>query len=88
MIAVIGLWIAAGLLAIAILAIIVSGVRGLVNRNLDVKKIGSILVPIVIYIVVLLISSDWAKAGLVTMVIMIGLMVVSIFATGIRGLFT
>ncbi len=88
MISVIGLWIAAGLLGIAILAIVFSGVRGIVNGNLDLKKIGVMLLPVIIWIVVLLITASWIKAGLLTMLIMLALMIIAIFLTGARGVFT
>ncbi len=88
MVAVVGLWIAAGLLGLAILAILFSGVRGAVNGNLDLKKIGVMLIPVVIWVIVLLITASWIKAGLLTMFIMLALMVIAIFLTGARGAFT
>ena len=88
MIAVIGLWIAGGLLAIAILGIIISGIRGLINGNIDVKKIVSLIIPIVIFIIAFLITGGWMEAGLLTMLIMLALMVIAIFLTGARTAFS
>lgn len=88
MISVIGLWIAAGLLAIAILTIAVSGIRGMINGNIDAKKIVSIIVPIAIVVIAFLITGTWIKAGILTMLIMLALMALAIVATGVRGAFT
>lgn len=85
--AVIGLWIAGALLAISILAIIISGIRGIFSGNLDGKKVGVMLIPVVIWVVALLVTSSWIKSGILTMLIMLGLMVVSIVLTGVRGAF-
>lgn len=88
MIAVIGLWIGIGLLAIAILAIIISGIRGLVSGNVDLKKLGIMLLPAVIWFVLLLITGSWMTSGLTTVLIMIALMILAIVATGVRGVFS
>jgi len=87
MVAIVGLWIGIGLLALAILAIIVSGVRGLINGNVDAKKIGSMILPIVIWVIILLITGNWVTAGIGTLLIMIALMIIAIVATGVRGVF-
>ncbi len=87
MYSVIGLWIAAGLLIIAAVAIVISGIRGVINGNQDYKKIGSILVPFIIFAISYLIWGTWIEAGIITMFCMMALMIVAIAFTGIRGAF-
>lgn len=87
MYSVIGLWIAAGLLCIAVIAIIISGVRGLINGEQDFKKIGSILVPFVVFAIAYLITAGWIEAGIITMFFMLALMILAVAFTGLRGAF-
>ncbi len=88
MASVIGLWIAFGLLAIGIIAIIISGVRGMINGNMDGKKIVIMLVPVAIFILAFLLTGTWIKAGIATMLIMLALMVLAIFISGARTTFS
>lgn len=88
MVAVIGLWIGIGLLAIAILAIVISGIRGLVSGNVDLKKLGIMILPAVIWFILLLITGSWLKSGIITGLVMIVLMILAMIGTGIRGVFS
>lgn len=83
-IAVIG---AFGLIGLGILAMIVSGIKGLTQGKQDVKRIGLMAVPFVIFGITYAILKDVAMAGVMTTMIMMGIMVVSIALTGIRGTF-
>lgn len=89
MTSVVALWITFGLLGLAILVIIISGIRGMFNGNIDGKKIVVMLIPVVIFIIAFLVTGGaWIQAGIVTMLIMLALMVLAIFITGARGAFS
>lgn len=87
-IAVIG---AFGLIGLGIIATIVSGIKSMTQGKQDIKRIGIMAVPFVIfgisYLVVQSSELAFAKAGVMTAGIMMGIMVVSVFFTGLRGTF-
>lgn len=84
---IIGLAIAGGLLAIGILAIVISGIRGMIVGKQDWKKIGMFLLPFIIFGVTYLMTEDYAEAGIATMLIMMATMAVGILLTGFRTTF-
>lgn len=84
---VVGLWICISLVIVAILAIAISGVRGLVNGEVNSRQIGTFALPVVLWVIILLISGSWVTAGIATMLIMVALMILAIVLSGIKGLF-
>jgi hypothetical protein len=84
---IIGLSIAGGLLAIGVLAILVSGIRGMIVGKQDYKKIGMFLLPFLVYAIAYLLTEDYAEAGIATMLFMMALMALTILATGFRTTF-
>ncbi len=87
MYSIIGLCIAGGLLAIGIVAILISGVRGMFNGTTDFKKIGMFLVPFVVYAVAYGLTQDVSEAGIATMLFMMATMALAILLTGTRSTF-
>lgn len=87
MYSIIGLCIAGGLLLIGLLAMVVSGARGLINGKQDFKKIGMFLLPFLAYGVAYVLTQDYSEAGVATMLFMIGIMALTIIATGARTTF-
>lgn len=87
MYSIIGLWIAAGLLALGLIAIVFSGFRGLITGKQDFKKIGMVLLPFLVYIVAYLMTQDYTEAGIATMLFMLGMMALTILVTGARTTF-
>ena len=87
-IAVIG---AFGLIGLGIIATIVSGIKSMTQGKQDLKRIGIMAIPFVIfgisYLIVQGTELPFAKAGVLTAGIMMGIMVASVFLTGIRGTF-
>ena len=83
-IAVIGTFVLMGL---GILSMIVSGIKGLVQGKQDFKRIALISTPIIIFAVSFLALNDVTKAGVMTTMGMLAIMVVSIVFTGLRGTF-
>ena len=87
MYSIIGLCIAGGLLAIGILAMLVSGIRGMATGKQDFRKIGMFLIPFVVFGVAFVLTETFAEAGIATMVFMMALMALAIVFTGTRSTF-
>lgn len=79
----------AGLMIIAgVIAIIVSGIKGLAQGKQDFKRIGMMLIPVVVFaITYFALGQDFVKAGVMTAGVMMAGMIATIFFTGIRGTF-
>ncbi|MBN2731131.1 MAG: hypothetical protein JXR26_01760 [Balneolaceae bacterium] len=87
MYSIIGLCIAGGLLAIGILAMVVSGLRGMINGKQDFKKIGMFLLPFLVYAIAYVLTQDYSEAGVATMLFMMATMALGIMLTGARTTF-
>lgn len=91
MIVQIAVWGAFGLIAFGVLTMIVSGVRSLTQGKQDLKRIAIMAIPLVIFGITFVIVKDaelpYATAGVMTTVVMMGIMGVSVVITGIRGTF-
>ncbi len=87
-IAVIG---AFGLIGLGIITTIISGIKSLSQGKQDLKRIGIMAVPFIIFGISYLVFQGaelaYAKAGVMTSVVMMGIMVVSVVFTGLRGTF-
>ncbi|MCC5942666.1 MAG: hypothetical protein JJU37_14085 [Balneolaceae bacterium] len=75
------------LIGIGVVGIIISGIRNIMNGKSEFKRIAVMVVPVIIFAATYALSGSFDQAGVATMVVMIGLMVVSIFVTGTRGTF-
>ncbi|MGM0589951.1 MAG: hypothetical protein ACQETE_16155 [Bacteroidota bacterium] len=75
------------LIVLGMLITVVTGIRNVINGKFDAKKIGSILVPFVVFGVSYGILGTFIDAGIATMLVMIGLMLLSIALTGMRTTF-
>ncbi len=78
---------AMALIAIGVVGIVISGIRNIINGKSEFKRIAVMIVPVIIFAATYAMSGSFDQAGVATMVVMIGLMVVSIFVTGTRGTF-
>lgn len=78
---------AVGLIIIGVLAMAVSGIKSLSQGKQDVKRIAIMTVPFIIFGITYAILVDIAKAGVLTTMVMMGIMVVSVLFTGLRGTF-
>jgi hypothetical protein len=83
-IAVIGAFVLMGL---GILSMIFSGVRGITQGKQDFKRIALISTPAIIFTISYIASNDVTKAGVLTTMGMMAIMIVSIVFTGLRGTF-
>ena len=84
---IIGLAIAGGLIALGIVGIIISGIRGLFSGEQDFKKIATMALPVVIFFISVGITGDYQRAAIATMLIMMAFMAVGILVTGMRSTF-
>ena len=83
-IAVIG---AFGLIGLGILSMIVSGIKSLAQGKQDVKRIVIMAVPFAVFGISYAVLGDVTKAGVMTTLAMMGVMVLSVVVTGLRGTF-
>ena len=83
-IAVIGAFVLMGL---GILSMIFSGVRGITQGKQDFKRIALISTPTIIFAISYVALNDVTKAGVLTTMGMMAIMIVSIVFTGLRGTF-
>ncbi|MFB3133565.1 MAG: hypothetical protein ACE10K_13690 [Rhodothermales bacterium] len=85
---VISFYIVTALMALGLLSILLFGVRSLVYGKVNIFTLVILCIPIVLLVVLGLVVGDWSRAGLLTIVIMLGLAVFSLLVTGIKSLFT
>lgn len=83
----VGIGIALALIGIGVLAMLFSGVKSVINGKQDFKKIGSVLIPFVVFGIAYAVTQDFAQAGIATMLFMIAVMVLLIAYTGLRTTF-
>jgi hypothetical protein len=76
-----------GLIALGILAMLFAGFKSMAQGKQDYKRIGLMAVPFVVFGVSYGVLSDVTKAGVMTTLVMMGIMVGSIVITGLRGTF-
>ncbi len=85
---VISFYIVTALMALGLLSILLFGVRSLVYGKVNIFTMVILFIPIVLLVGLGLVIGDWSRAGLFTIIIMLGLAVFSLLVTGIKGLFT
>ena len=78
---------ALALIGIGVLGMLVSGVRAIIDGRSEFKKVSIMAVPVVVFVISYLTMGTFDQAGIATLVLMIGLMVISIVLTGTRGTF-
>ena len=79
----------AGLMIVAgVISMILSGIKGIAQGKQDFKRIGMMLIPVVVFaITYFALGQDFVKAGVMTAGVMMGGMILTIFLTGLRGTF-
>lgn len=76
-----------GLIALGMVAMLFSGIKSMVQGKQDVKRILIMAVPFIVFGISYGVLSDVTKAGVLTTMVMMGIMVVSVIFTGLRGTF-
>ena len=85
MFTVISLGLSIALIVIGLLAMAYFSVINIYNGKHNMEQIVIVLVPLLIFIISYLLMGTLAEAGILTMLISIGIMVISILFTGIRS---
>ncbi|PSQ78526.1 MAG: hypothetical protein BRD35_00990 [Bacteroidetes bacterium QH_7_62_13] len=83
----ISMWAAIGLAALSILVIGISGLRGVWYGKVQPLTIAVISIPGILVLIFGFIMPSWAQAGIYTLVVMFGLVVLAMIATGLRQLY-
>jgi uncharacterized membrane protein YfbV (UPF0208 family) len=78
---------AIGLVVLGIATMIFAGIRSLALGNQDIKKMAMMAIPFIVFGISFAVVGEYAKAGVLTAVIMMAIMVAAIFVTGLRGTF-
>ena len=87
-IVVIAIYIVLGLMGLGLLAMLLFGVRSLAYGKVNPLTMGIVCVPVLILVVLGFVMPTWAEAGIMTILITLGLAVLALFVTGLKGLFT
>lgn len=82
------IWAGIILAGLALLGMIVFGLRSLVYGKINVSSIVMIALPLVLLVVLGLVMGDWALAAIWSVIIMFALCLVALLLSGVRGLFT
>ena len=85
---VIAIYIVLGLMGLGLLAMLVFGARSVAFGKVNPVTMGIVCVPIVILIVLGFVMDSWAEAGIMTILITLGLTILALLVTGLKGLFT
>jgi hypothetical protein len=80
----IALWAAIGLAGLSILVMGITGLRSVWYGKVQPLTIGVIAIPGVIVVVLGGVMETWVQAGIYTLAIMFGLLILAMIATGLR----
>jgi len=75
------------LIVLGAIGILISGVKSMANGKQDFRRVAMMAVPFVVFGISYAVFGEVAKAGVFTAVFMLGVMVLTIFFTGMRGTF-
>jgi len=75
------------LIAIGILIVFGFGIKSIINGKVELQKVIYMAVPFVIFFVSYAIAQDAIRAGIITMLLMLALMLLLIVVSGFRNLF-
>lgn len=87
LILVICMYAALGLVGLGILAIALFSARNLAYGKVEPIKIVTMAIPVVVLVALGFIMPTWAQAGILTLIIMMGLALLALLYTGVRGAF-
>ena len=87
-IVVIAIYIVLGLMGLGVLAMLLFGIRSLAFGKVNPLTMVIVCVPIIILVVLGFVVGDWARAGILTIIVMLGMTILALFVTGLKGLFT
>ncbi len=84
----IAIYLVLALLGLGLLAMLLFGIRSLTYGKVDPMTVTIVTVPIVILLVLGFTMPSWAEAGIMTIVVTLGLALLALLYTGAKGLFS
>ncbi len=84
---VISFYIVTALMGLGLFSILLFGVRSVYYGKVNTLSLVILCIPIVLLFAIGFIIGDWARAGILTIAIMMGLAVFSLLVTGVKSLF-
>lgn len=85
---VIAVYIVVALLGLTLLAMIIFGARSVAFGKINPLTMAINCIPIVLLVILGFVMGDWALAGIWTIAITLGLALLALLVTGIKGLFS
>ena len=82
----IAIYIVLVLIGLGLLVMLLSGVRSLMFGKVSMIALGIMAVPFVVFVVLGLVLETWADAGIVTIVISVGLTMLGLLFSGIKSM--
>ena len=82
------IWASVFVMGLAIIGLILFGIRSIVQGKISGMTAAVVLIPVVLVGILGLLLGDWTSAGIWTMVIMMVLAALSLVISGARGLFS
>jgi hypothetical protein len=76
-----------GLIGIGLVAILISGIRNVINGKSEIRRVAALGVPVAVFAISYASFGTFNQAGIATMMFMMGAMVLGILVTGTRGTF-
>lgn len=76
------------IMGLALLGLVLFGVRSILHGKINLLTGLIVLVPALLLVILGFVTGDWAVAGIWTMAIMFVLAALALFLSGLRGLFS
>lgn len=86
MILTLALYVVFGLIGIGLLVMLASGVRSLLFGKVKMTSLALMAVPLVLFVILGFILPTWADAGIMAIVISLGLTLIALLVSGVKSL--
>ena len=87
-IVVIAIYIVLGLIGLGLVAMLLFGIRSVAFGKINPVTMVIVCIPVLILVILGFVLPTWAEAGIMTVIISLGLAVLALLVTGLKGLFT
>ena len=82
----IALYVVFALMGLGLLVMVASGVRSLMFGKVKLLSVGIAAVPLLLFVVLGLALPTWTDAGIMTIILSLGLTLVALLASGIKNI--
>ena len=82
----IALYVVFALMGLGLLVMVASGVRSLMFGKVKMLSVGIAAVPLLLFVVLGLILPTWTDAGIMTIILSLGLTLVALLVSGIKNI--